>query len=188
MSDFLSFPEACVLLSAEITNQAREIAKVREGGGFYVCPAEVAPSSLDAVLRAYTVPGPFPVSSEGLAGSIYGDPMTNAAFRFVHDSLHATCCYGFDLTGELAAAEHHVRLTAGRLLLDGYGPRAVFSVCLLLWLDTAGQAQHYADNDGAFLDDQLGTIASWYYDLSKVQGDVSSQFFQIMAGVLNNDR
>lgn len=153
------FNRAAAVLSDIILTQAEELTAATGKGWRVVADA---PETLSDVLAAWDAEGPFPIASAGLDGSIYGCAVTNAAFRYVHDSLHARYGYPFTLQGEEAAARHHLQEAAAVAARRGYNLWETTGALALLWCDTAGQARYHAETGGGFLSDQLGTVSRWY--------------------------
>lgn len=101
---------------------------------------------------------PFPVSPDGLCGSIYLSDRHNMLFRAWHDTVHAQEGRGLDHEGEV-----HVSLVqAGDVAdwlccLDIPHPQRLLVVTYLL-ADTLGQALYHKFTGGGFVADQLGFV------------------------------
>ncbi len=110
-----------------------------------------APSEFAALRRAFlrsSLTGePLPVSDEHCAGTIYGSPVANYAFRFWHDVTHVRLNCGFDLDGEIEVASAHLDV----MRATGWGPGTLEHH--LLHADTLGQVL-CSVAIGGFPDDQ----------------------------------
>lgn len=110
--------------------------------------SEDAPSTFEALKAAWAASEsgtPFPIYSGGCDRTIYADPEANHMFRLWHDWLHVSFGADFSLGGEIAVARMHC--AAANLV---YGMDAA----RLMWIETSGQARHYAAT-GEFIEDQL---------------------------------
>lgn len=123
-----------------------------------------APSTLPEVMDIYgealRLGFPLPVGVEGLEGSIYGNAEDNAQFRAAHDLIHYAYKLPFTLEGETLVALLHVERVARLGEAWGYTPTTIRDAVAVLWLDTYGQAEYYAQTSGGFLDNQ----AAWVRD------------------------
>ncbi|KAF1049315.1 hypothetical protein [Xylophilus sp.] len=79
--------------------------------------------------------------------TIYTSAEANWAFRYIHDVYHAAFRHDFTTAGEFATAVRHVDEVSKAFGADSLEAR-------LIWIDTVGQVQHFAET-GGFIDDQL---------------------------------
>lgn len=136
---------ACIMKKADALMGKEQYRK-----GYVAVPGLKQPSSLPDLASTFNYARnqarPVPVLADHSERTIYLFPEANHAFRFWHDVVHINMEKGFSLPEELAVAELHCK----ELMHSGCSEDAR----LLLWIDTALQAQHFYFM-GGFIDNQL---------------------------------
>ena len=105
---------------------------------------DVAPGTVVELFGPGSV-GTLVVWSGASAGTIFGDPAVNHAFRAWHDSLHLLTRIGFGVVEEIELGRRSAEVVArigGDQLAD------------LVYLEIAGQAAHYG-RTGEFVANQV---------------------------------
>jgi hypothetical protein len=107
--------------------------------GFSYIASDHAPSTYPALLVAFQTSSEtrerYPVSPTNCDNTIFTEPETNWAMRFVHDLEHAKLHLSFSTQDELVLGMHHLE----DLRTAGYGPETPEHK--LLHADTIGQAR-----------------------------------------------
>lgn len=134
------------------------VAGNTEMDGEHFVVTEDAPDTLDGIRYAYAAAilwgHRLPVSPVGLEGSIYASARDNARFRAAHDCIHFRFTLPLTTEGELEAALKHCTAVARYGEALGYTQTTVRDAVALMWIDTALQAQYYAETAGGFVEDQ----------------------------------
>jgi hypothetical protein len=105
--------------------------------------ADVAPDTFQGIAGRATAG--LVVWSGASERTIFGDPAVNWGFRALHDALHLQTGIGFDPAAEIEIG----RIQAGEIARV-----AGDKIATLVWLETAGQAEHYL-RSGGFVADQI---------------------------------
>lgn len=119
-------------------------------------PAEDAPNTYPALrkwwLNTNSRLSRFPVLSGNSDTSVYGSPEANYACRALHDFMHLSYRYEFDLLGEMKTAlKQEARL--GCLSAEEQ---------LVFRIDTIGQSLYHFLSGGEYGEDQRG-FCEWVY-------------------------
>ncbi len=119
--------------------------------GFGYVDKEHAPSSFPELVEEWShsvkTGLAFPVWSGCSDNTIYTSKGANYAFRFWHDSIHATRRLGFDTDDELAIGAEQMKVIQAEF--------GMYSLeALIMYADTIGQTTHAALNDGQFPENQ----------------------------------
>lgn len=150
--DFLQhveIPAAAQRLAAAVHRIAHRRAKYL---GFSYIETEDAPNSWEELQRAWAEScahtRPLPVYSGASDKTIYGSRGANWAFRFWHDVVHCQHGLSFSTADELTTG---LRQLNELELVEGYGPNTL--EYQMLYLDTIGQVEYFAEH-GGFIEDQ----------------------------------
>lgn len=102
---------------------------------------DIAPSSIDEVIRNYHERGIVTVWSGASDATIFGDASVNYAFRAWHDLTHILTGNNFTLQGETITALHQIATL----------PQGIARIVLI---EVIGQASHYFQH-GHFPSNQI---------------------------------
>lgn len=139
--------------------------------GWDVVPEAEAPSTLEAI-NAAMAGGRMKVSGDNCAGTSFGCPEVNIAFRAWHDWTHWKHQLPFNVEGETATAWMQIEH------LRHFGLWTPFKRDFLL-AEVVDQVEHYA-RTGTFPVDQWGTTYEGLTKRGHTVTDAGSKLFDIL--------